>query len=53
MKEYRVVAQGRDGVRVVVLSGASRQVAKATAKGCTAFDNAKVQVREVLPWRDA
>lgn len=53
MKEYRVVAEGRGGIRVTVAEGVSKQVAKATAAGCRAFDNAKVQSRTVTEWEDA
>lgn len=52
MKEYRVVAEGRGGLRVTVAEGVSKPVAKATAAGCRSFDNAKVQSRIVTDWKD-
>lgn len=53
MKQYRVIALGRGGQRVVVLDGASKSVAKATARGCRkTWDNAKVQERTVTDWKD-
>lgn len=53
MKQYRVIAQGRAGQRAVVLDGASKSAAKATARGCRkTWASVKVQERVVTGWRD-